>query len=250
MPVESVKSFFDWATVVLIALTVITGAGALITGAKINKAQTVEQKKLETSVEEAHGKVATLQKEAADAKAAQQGVELALEAQKALTAQAQERVLELAKRQAGRAIEKGALSSLLKGRAGGTVKIWYQPDDTEAYQYAISIFGEFTGTGWTANSIERIPDGASLATSLPIEARDSMTTQLHAAERQLLPISVRGGGGAGLALIAPSILPDQPKHGAYQVLYHALLAVNKQLASRPNPDLPKDTFIIVVGPKQ
>jgi hypothetical protein len=37
--VELLKSIFDWATVVFIALTVFTGAGALITGDIINKRQ-------------------------------------------------------------------------------------------------------------------------------------------------------------------------------------------------------------------
>lgn len=39
MPVEVWKSIFDWATVVLIAFTVVSGAGALITGDIINKRQ-------------------------------------------------------------------------------------------------------------------------------------------------------------------------------------------------------------------
>src|SRR5690242_12571246 len=39
MPVEAWKSFFDWATVILIGLTVISGAGALVTGNTISKRQ-------------------------------------------------------------------------------------------------------------------------------------------------------------------------------------------------------------------
>lgn len=37
MPLESWKTIFDWATIVFIALTVFTGAGALITGDKLGK---------------------------------------------------------------------------------------------------------------------------------------------------------------------------------------------------------------------
>ena len=39
MSLESWKSIFDWATIIFIALTVITGAGALITGDKLGKRQ-------------------------------------------------------------------------------------------------------------------------------------------------------------------------------------------------------------------
>jgi hypothetical protein len=215
------------------------------------KASTADErsKKLEGDNLTLGGQVATLQTAASDAKIAQQKVEIELEQQRQKTAEAEKSLLELAKKQAGRTIEKGALSSLLKGKAVGTVTIWYEPDDTEAYHFAMIIFSEFTGTGWTTHTVERIPDNASLTASLPPEARGLIPPQSFAAERQLLPISVRGGGGAGLALIAHSIQPGQPEDGAFRVLYAALLSVNKQLASRPNADLPENTFIIVVGPK-
>ena len=42
MSAEALKSFFDWGTVVLVGLTFIFGAGALITGNKISKRQDKE----------------------------------------------------------------------------------------------------------------------------------------------------------------------------------------------------------------
>jgi len=75
-----------------------------------------------------------------------------------------------------------------------------------------------------------------------------MSPQQLERERQLLPVSVRAGGGSGLAIVAKSI-QDRPADGAYEVLREALLALTSQIASRVDPTLPEDTFILVVGPK-
>lgn len=75
MSVDLLKSIFDWATIVLIALTVFSGAGALITGNIIGKRQDATLRQLERS--------------ASDAKTAQQQVETELATQKERTANAE-----------------------------------------------------------------------------------------------------------------------------------------------------------------
>jgi hypothetical protein len=198
---------------------------------------------------DAQSKLAVLQKAASDAEAAQKRVEIDLEKQREKTANAETQLLQLAKKQAGRTIAKGSLSSLLIGKPTGLVRIEYEPDDTEAYQYAMDIFTELTGTRWKINRVEKIADNASLASSLPPEGRKFMTEQELAAERQLFPISVRRGGGAGLALLANSIQIDSSTNQAFVALRAALLAVNSQIATRVDSALPDNSFIIVVGPK-
>jgi hypothetical protein len=204
---------------------------------------------LQATLDKNSGNVATLQKDASDAKSAQLNTEIELEKQREKTALAETKLLELAKKQAPRSIAKGALSSLLIGKPAGLVRIEYEPDDTEAYQFAMDIFTEFTGTGWKINRVEKIPDNASLASSLPPEGRKYMTEQELAAERQLFPISVRRGGGAGLAILANSIQIDSSTNKAFIALRAGLLAVNSQIATRVDSTLPDNSFIIVVGPK-
>jgi hypothetical protein len=103
MSAELWKSVFDWATVVLIALTVFSGAGALITGGIISRRQDerlrqfdkdltgarTELGKQQERAANADARVASLEQAAAVAKATQQRVETELEAQKERTAKAQ-----------------------------------------------------------------------------------------------------------------------------------------------------------------
>jgi len=262
MDIEWWKSLFEVGGVALLFLTFAFGAGFMLTGKKVNERQSERLRKFDSDLTEAQtnletqkeraataeGKIAGLQQTAFDAKAAQQKVELELEKQREITAKAEEKLLELAKRQAGRRFAKGSLSSLLKAKAVGTVKIQYQPDDTEAFEFAMSAVGELSDVGWKVAGIERIPDNASMVSAWPVEIRGQMSPQQLERERQLLPVSVRAGGGSGLAIVAKSI-QDRPADGAYEVLREALLALTSQIASRVDPTLPEDTFILVVGPK-
>ena len=67
-PVEFWKSVFDWGSVILVSLTVLTGAGALITGKIIGDRQDEKIAELNTRSSEA-------QKEAAEAKERTAGLE-------------------------------------------------------------------------------------------------------------------------------------------------------------------------------
>jgi len=61
------KSIFDWATVVLIAFTVVSGAGALITGDVISKRQEGRLRQFEQDLTDSKIKLANAQKAASDA---------------------------------------------------------------------------------------------------------------------------------------------------------------------------------------
>jgi len=123
MSVELWKSIFDWATVVLIAFTVVSGAGALITGDIISKRQEAKLRQFDTDLtgaktelgkqqeraanaehdaaeakataSTANERTLTLQKAAADAKTAQQRVEIDLAKQQERAANAEKAFLEL-----------------------------------------------------------------------------------------------------------------------------------------------------------
>src|SRR5438105_1141197 len=82
--VESLKSFFEWSSVGLLALTFIAGAGVVITSRIVNKRQE------ETIIE--------LQKSASDAKSAQQQVEISLADSKTKQAEAEKELLALKQR--------------------------------------------------------------------------------------------------------------------------------------------------------
>jgi hypothetical protein len=67
MPIELWKSIFDWATVVLIALTVVSGAGALIRGDIIGKRQEGRLRQFEHDLTDSKIKLANAEKAASDA---------------------------------------------------------------------------------------------------------------------------------------------------------------------------------------
>jgi hypothetical protein len=69
LSVDSWKIFFDWVSVVLIALTVVSGAGAVITGRIINDRQAREVAILQKEAVDAKTNYAGLEKEATEAKA-------------------------------------------------------------------------------------------------------------------------------------------------------------------------------------
>ncbi len=67
MPTELLKSIFDWATVVLIALTVFSGAGAIITGDILGKRQEARLRQFEQDLTDSQIKLANAEKAASDA---------------------------------------------------------------------------------------------------------------------------------------------------------------------------------------
>jgi hypothetical protein len=260
MSVAALKSVLDILTVVLLGLTFFAGAGVLITGNIINKRQSDQLKTFDSDITKAksdlatqqeraataEGKIAGLQKDASDAKTAQQEVETDLEKQKEKTAAAEKRLLELAERQSPRFVRKDAISSLLRGKATGTVTILYQPNDPEAYWFAFSLMGEISQGGWKVPSLpEPIPVDMTPRTP---GFSDEQMRQVAAFE-QRFPAAMRVGVGSGLTILARSIQDDQPAEGAYRVLTDALTSVKVLNGRRLDISLPQDSFILVVGPK-
>jgi len=76
--VDTLKSIFDWGSVVLISLTVFTGAGALITGKIISDRQDEELAELNTRASEAQREAAGLEKQTAELSAQNLRLELAI----------------------------------------------------------------------------------------------------------------------------------------------------------------------------
>jgi hypothetical protein len=166
--VEAWKSMFDVAAVVLLFFTFAAGFGVLITGNIINKRQEKKLRQFDHDIIKAKsdlnaqvGQVATLQKNASDAQAAQQRVELDLEKQRERTAKAETSLLEVSKRQTARHIENHSVSEALKGKPTGSVIIWYQSNDPEAYWFAFQIMGELNRAGWKVPMPMPIPDNIS-----------------------------------------------------------------------------------------
>ncbi len=225
MSVEFWKSLFDWSAQILIFLTFLAGGGVLITGNIINKRQ--------------EGKIHQFDVDLTDAKTK-------LAAQQERAAKAEKSLLELATKQAPRFVPNNALSSLLRGKATGTVTVLYQPNDPEAYWFAFSLMGELTGGGWKVPTLpEPIP--ANMIPRAPGFSDEDM--QHISAFEQRFPAAMRVGVGSGLTILARSIQDGQPADGAYKVLTDALSSFKLLNGRRLDINLPADTFILVVGPK-
>jgi hypothetical protein len=103
MSVEGIKAVFDWGAIILLFLTAVFGTGAFFTGNVINKRQAEQLRQFDHNLTEAKtelgkqqeraaradAQVAGLDKDASDAKAAQQRVETELAKQKERTASAE-----------------------------------------------------------------------------------------------------------------------------------------------------------------
>jgi hypothetical protein len=170
--------------------------------------------------------------------------ELAIQQERA--AKAEQMLLEVAKKQQGRLIENHALQKALDGKATGTVTIWYQPNDPEAYWFAFSLMVEISSGGWKVPSLpEPIP-----ANTIPRTPGFSDEEMQHIAVfEQRFPDAMRAGVGSGLTILARSIQDDQPAEGAYRVLTDALSSLKLMNGRRLDISLPPDNFILVVGPK-
>lgn len=156
MSVETWKAIFDWGTVVLIGLTFVFGAGALITGNILNERQ---EKHLEQFT-------------------------IDLEKQKGETANAQAELLRLQQQRLPRTLRFESNESLQALVASlkhtpFTAEIQYKKGDGEASWFAEQIRGLLLSAGWkvphpapipedmSANAVERLhaqPDGVTLIT--------------------------------------------------------------------------------------
>lgn len=225
MTVEFWKSLFDGFAVVLLFLTFVAGAGALITGRIINQRQEATLRQFDADLTKARTDLASQQERAA---------------------QAEKQLLDVAQRQAPRFVPSHALSAMLKGKASGTVRIMYQPNDPEAYWYAFSLMGELHDGGWIVPSLpEPIP--SDLMPRTPGFTDRDM--QIISDFQKRFPDAMRVGVGAGLTILAHSLQEDQPADRPYKVLTGALKSLKLLNGYRMDINLPPDHFVLVVGPK-
>src|SRR4029077_3401588 len=133
MSIETWKAIADWATIVLIALTVVSGSGALILGDRINVKQSAQ--------------LAKAQKESAEA-------QLALR-----------QYIDEVNRDRGprMIIDHKAFVSALQGKPKAKVEILFNPNDEEAFELAIQIRrwlgpgADGDGAGWEVGEPKPIP---------------------------------------------------------------------------------------------
>jgi hypothetical protein len=135
MSLEGWKSLFEIGGVVLLGLTFVFGAGALITGNRINAIQ---------SVELGDFKLKTAQAEAESAKA-----QLALKQYEDV----------IAKNVNPRRLDFKRFIELLIGKPKGTAEIWYEPGDEESHDFAGELYHALgsDGAGWTVSEPKSFP---------------------------------------------------------------------------------------------
>jgi hypothetical protein len=158
MSVEVWKSIFDWVTVILIALTVFSGAGALIMGDIIGKRQESRLRQFDKELTEAKKELGKQQERAANADARVAGLEQDAANAKAEMAKRQTRaavaekaLLELQQRLAHRRINPSdhvRLVASLKPFQGSTVQLT-KLADAEAAQFADDILSVLHDAGWS-----------------------------------------------------------------------------------------------------
>lgn len=141
--VEFWKSVFDWGTVVLVSLTVLTGAGALITGKIIGDRQ--------------DEKIAELNTQASEAKRDAEKFKLDIASANERAANAERETARLNARLADRTLSDSQLSSLIEnlkpfaGQAFQVVPYW---GDKESTGIADRITGGLTKAGWVFVKLE------------------------------------------------------------------------------------------------
>lgn len=183
------------------------------------------------------GKVALLQKDASDAKSAQQRVEkdLAVAQKEAADSQlALRRYVDLvAKSVSPRRIDSKKFLELLKGRPKGTVEIWYEPHDEEANTFAsqLEYWLGSKGAGWGVSGVKPLPD-----TGVDAELRRE--------------------AGHGLAIVFPSLSLSLDLTTAGGALNNAIdlsvggWGIAGHMYSFENPTLEENHFVLVVGHHQ
>lgn len=152
MSAELWKSVFDWATVIFIALTVVTGSGALITGSVINRRQEIRLHQFDRDLTDAKTELGKQQERAASLESSNIELRTDLEKAEAEAAKAQlelRRYIDHVDRKAGpRRLDREKFLEQLKNKPTGMAFVRYKPDDMEAYQFATMISSLLETTGW------------------------------------------------------------------------------------------------------
>lgn len=147
MSIETWKSVADWATIVFIAFTVVSGSAALILGNRINKRQTDQVRKLEMDLAHQQERAAIAEKDLAEVK----------------------------KNQGPRSIP-GAISTALKQAAPGKAVLEYQEGNPETFLFASGLRMVLQQGGWDISDpvpVRAMADknGAALAEIVFVERK-------------------------------------------------------------------------------
>jgi hypothetical protein len=160
-------------------------------------------------------KILGLEKQAADAKAAQQKVEIELAKQQERAASAELKLAQIAKAREPRGFQLGArmaefVASLKDKGEGVEVEIWYQPDDSEALLFAQQIRAGLSSAHWRVS--QPIP--------IPANAKQSHLPSVPSV-LQLPPALRVGAQPFGVSLIVNPLLLSPEEDSPLNVLQRA-----------------------------
>ncbi len=164
MSLETWKSFFEIGGVILLFLTFVFGAGLVLATNRLNVRQAAQLREFDQKLTDAKtelgkqqeraanadARVAGLEADAADSKAAQQLVELELSTQQERAAKAEKALLELQQRLAHRRISTSdheILVASLRPYPGSVVEV-VKLGDSEAAQFADDIIAVLSEAKW------------------------------------------------------------------------------------------------------
>lgn len=181
MSLEGLKSVFEIGGVVLLGLTFVFGAGALITSNRINALQSKELGEFKLKTAEAQAEAANAQ--------------LALK----------QYVDVVAKSGNPRHLDPKRFLELLKGKPKGIAEIWYEPDDEEAREFASQLHRLLgaEGAGWSVREIRSLPvnwSGTDLTADQITRLKELETeasTGLAIGSNKLSPFDVEGKTALG-----------------------------------------------------
>jgi hypothetical protein len=193
MTIEAWKSFFEYGGVILLFLTFVFGAGAVIAANRINRAQARELRDFQLRIEGEQQKTAEAQKEAAQA-------QLALS----------QSLFAFARRAGDRVLDSGKFIDGLKDKPKRTVEIWCRPDDTEAERFSEDILRAVMSVGWPASvrvfNLNDVLGKMSLGkvAGITVFSRDA------ADQRVFTPLLLQGlrFGGQAVGTTAPELAKD------------------------------------------
>jgi hypothetical protein len=231
MSVEAWKAIFDWGTVVLVGLTFVFGAGALITGNILSERQEKElsQVKLQTAsaqkdADDANERSKSLEHANLELRSQVATLETGAAKQQERAAEAEQELLRLQDRVKIRHLSaeqrKKMIDFLTSTEASkipkGTIRIHRLLLDQTAQAFALEIKEAFAVAGWPSDDIGRdmIPSGDTIPVGIVVIFHSSQNIPVH----------------AGLIL-------------------HALIAADLNPTSGENPGVPDGMVEILVGIK-
>lgn len=163
---EGWYSFWQGATMIALAAIFVTGIGQFLTGKWLNERQGVENQRQSLVVLALQKGVNDSRTELANAKT---------DLSNALTKQAETELQlgQLRRLQGPRYLELKEFAQALLGKAKAEkTEVWYQPDDGEAYSFALNIIRGLQMAGWgVAPAPEPIRADPRLPANLPLAMR-------------------------------------------------------------------------------